>query len=298
VKPAPQQLGIMAEPDDANTAEKIPREREAWRRLLARVAQLRGYPKALALLQEKHAELLDFFHDSDGDIHPPQLPFEDDDRAQRWFHRKLKSKDGSKIRAKLCNKLAQQLQGMGHELIGRDAIERVSEALTQGTAEEGPLVCSMLAKELEGTRFDHHWVSQDGKGRYRLGEDGMKVAVQVLDGKLLIHGYFEGSLVHPVRIPILAFLTEHGKTSEKQPEDDCDLFGQAAPATGEKEGGQIRLRSRSRSPRPSKVQETPAQNGPLPLPPGWVKKESRSKPGVFYYANEAKGLTQFERPTS
>ncbi|CAE7695275.1 Scn1a [Symbiodinium sp. CCMP2456] len=194
---------------------------------------------------------------------------------------------------------ALQLQGMGHELIGRDAIERVSEALTQGTAEEGPLVCSMLAKELEGTRFDHHWVSQDGKGRYRLGEDGMKVAVQVLDGKLLIHGYFEGSLVHPVRIPILAFLTEHGKTSEKQPEDDCDLFGQAAPATGEKEGGQIRLRSRSRSPRPSKVQETPVQqSGPLPLPPGWVKKESRSKPGVFYYANEAKGLTQFERPTS
>ncbi|CAE7879171.1 unnamed protein product [Symbiodinium microadriaticum] len=194
---------------------------------------------------------------------------------------------------------ALQLQAMGHDLIGRDAIERVSEALTQGTAEEGPLVCSMLAKELEGTRFDHHWVSQDGKGRYRLGEDGMKVAVQVLDGKLLIHGYFEGSLVHPVRIPILAFLTEHGKTSEKQPEDDCDLFGQAAPATGEKEGGQIRLRSRSRSPRPSKVQETSAQqSGPLPLPPGWVKKESRSKPGVFYYANEAKGLTQFERPTS
>ncbi|CAE7347613.1 unnamed protein product [Symbiodinium pilosum] len=163
-----------------------------------------------------------------GDLRPPQLPFEDDERAQRWFHRKLKSKDGSKIRAKLCNKLALQLQDMGHELIGTDhaaAIERVSEALTQGTDEEGPLVCSMLAKELEGTRFDHQWISQDGKGRYRLGEDGMKVAVQVLDGKLLIHGYFEGSLVHPVRIPILTFLTEHGRTSEKQPSDDCDLFG-------------------------------------------------------------------------
>ncbi|CAE7191527.1 unnamed protein product, partial [Symbiodinium necroappetens] len=266
------------------------------------MAKRHGATYASYFLGDEELELeqqLDFFHDSDGDIHPPQLPFEDDDRAQRWFHRKLKSKDGSKIRAKLCNKLALQLQAMGHDLIGRDAIERVSEALTQGTAEEGPLVCSMLAKELEGTRFDHHWVSQDGKGRYRLGEDGMKVAVQVLDGKLLIHGYFEGSLVHPVRIPILAFLTEHGKTSEKQPEDDCDLFGQAAPATGEKEGGQIRLRSRSRSPRPSKVQEPSApQSGPLPLPLGWVKKESRSKPGVFYYANEAKGLTQFERPTS
>mmetsp|Transcript_91024 Transcript_91024/g.217159 ORF Transcript_91024/g.217159 Transcript_91024/m.217159 type:complete len:294 (+) Transcript_91024:40-921(+) len=287
---------------EAGEDEKVPREREAWRRLLARVAQMRGNPKVRTLLEEKHAELLDFFNDGDGDVRPPNLPLEDDERAERWFHRKLKTKDRGKIRAKLCNKLTEQLRDMGYEIIGSDraaAIERVSEALTQGTAEEGPLVCSMLAKELEGTRFDHHWVSQDGKGRYRLGEDGMKVAVQVLDGKLLIHGYFEGSLVHPVRIPILAFLTEHGKTSEKQPEDDCDLFGQAAPATGEKEGGQIRLRSRSRSPRPSKVQEPSApQSGPLPLPLGWVKKESRSKPGVFYYANEAKGLTQFERPTS
>ncbi|CAK9059405.1 Protein MEI2-like 4 (OML4) (MEI2-like protein 4) [Durusdinium trenchii] len=75
------------------------------------------------------------------------------------------------------------------------ALEKVTEALTQGTSEEGPLVCSLLAKELEGTRFEHHWISQDGKGQYRLGEDGMKVAVQVLDGKLLIHGYFEGCLV-------------------------------------------------------------------------------------------------------
>eukprot|EP00913_Durusdinium_trenchii_P026795 g25135.t1 len=42
------------------------------------------------------------------------------------------------------------------------ALEKVTEALTQGTSEEGPL--------LEGTRFEHHWISQDGKGQYRLGE--------------------------------------------------------------------------------------------------------------------------------
>jgi len=34
-----------------------------------------------------------------------------------------------------------------------------------------------------------------------------------------------------------------------------------------------------------------------PLPPGWEKKESRSKPGLIYYQHE-KGHTQFERPTS
>jgi len=34
-----------------------------------------------------------------------------------------------------------------------------------------------------------------------------------------------------------------------------------------------------------------------PLPPGWEKKESRSKPGLFYYQHEG-GYTQFERPSS
>merc|ERR1740138_1572054 len=34
-----------------------------------------------------------------------------------------------------------------------------------------------------------------------------------------------------------------------------------------------------------------------PLPPGWQKKESRSKPGLFYYQHE-EGYTQFERPSS
>jgi len=33
------------------------------------------------------------------------------------------------------------------------------------------------------------------------------------------------------------------------------------------------------------------------LPPGWVKKESRSQPGLFYYQHEG-GYTQFERPSS
>mmetsp|Transcript_70265 Transcript_70265/g.206087 ORF Transcript_70265/g.206087 Transcript_70265/m.206087 type:complete len:429 (-) Transcript_70265:66-1352(-) len=35
-----------------------------------------------------------------------------------------------------------------------------------------------------------------------------------------------------------------------------------------------------------------------PLPPGWTQKESRSKPGLFYYVHEDGGFTQFERPTT
>lgn len=34
-----------------------------------------------------------------------------------------------------------------------------------------------------------------------------------------------------------------------------------------------------------------------PLPPGWEKKESRSKPGLVYYLHES-GYTQFDRPSS
>lgn len=270
----------MAENQTGGGEDKTPREREAWRQLLARMAQLRGLEKVQKVLEEKHSELLEFFHDSD--LRPPQLPLEDDERAEKWFQRKLKSKDRGKVRAKLCNKLAEQLKMMGDELVSDkvSALERVNDALTQGSPEEGPLVCSLLAKELEGTRFEHCWISQDGKGQYRLGEDGMKVAVQVLDGKLIIHGYFEGSLVHPVRVPIVTFLAEHGKTSQHEAFDDCDLFGATG---GAKEAPRL---SRSRSP---KLKD----DG---LPPGWVKKESRSKPGVFYYANEAKGLTQFEHP--
>ena len=34
------------------------------------------------------------------------------------------------------------------------------------------------------------------------------------------------------------------------------------------------------------------------LPPDWVKKESRSKPGTFYYANLKTGKTQFDPPVA
>ena len=50
----------------------------------------------------------------------------------------------------------------------------------QGTKEEGPLVCTLLSKagrltcrrcsqELEGTRFENYWISQDGKGGAHMG---------------------------------------------------------------------------------------------------------------------------------
>lgn len=292
----------MAEGSKANQADEPKlsseeRERQAWKKLLVRLGALRGHPRATALLTEKHAELLDITADG-----PSVLTEEYDEKVKKWFHRKLKTKDGGKVRSKLCDKLANSLHAMSEELIGSDraaAIERALAALTQGTVAEGPLVCSLLAKELEGTRFEGTWISQDGKGMYRLGADGRKVAVQVLDGKVLIHGYFEGSILHPLRVPVTSFLAEFGEAA-KDACDDCDLFGGSEASKGQSSQAKSPSKSngdatRSRSPRKEQKSQHDSNNQ---LPPGWVKRESRSKPGVYYYANEEKGLTQFDRPTA
>lgn len=256
-------------------------DRTAWEKLFATLAYLRGDPKLESLLIEKHLELHEL-------ICGPALPKRltaDSPELLKWFERKLKKKkDLPQVRASLCAKLMEKVR---HRTAGWRMAEtaRIEEALRENHAEEGPLVCCALAKELEGTRFDGLWICREGPGMYRLGDERLKVAVQVLDGRLLVHGYFEGDLLHPVRVAIAPFLAEHGPKDLRSATDaDCDLFGGAgaAPAAGG--------RQRSRSPRRGGVSEET-------LPPGWARKESRSKPGVFYYANEAKGLTQFERPT-
>ena len=35
----------------------------------------------------------------------------------------------------------------------------------------------------------------------------------------------------------------------------------------------------------------------MSLPQGWSQKESKSKPGVFYYINDSTGVTQWDLPT-
>jgi len=248
----------------------------AWRDLQVQLAALRGDARTESFLSRKHEELLKVVS-SEG----PEESDEAHESAERWFRRKLKHHaDDSPQRRDLCKQLTKKLKHQAEHLQGPDALERVEEALIQNNAEEGPLVCNMFAKELEGTRFEGIWISREGPGVYRLGEK--KAAVQVLDAKLIVHGYFEGDFLHPVRVPITAFLTEHGPASMRSVIDDgLEMFG-----GGGGSGAKAAVRERSRS--PPKVHR--------PLPAGWEKRESRSQKGVFYYVHQAKGLTQFERP--
>eukprot|EP00927_Polykrikos_kofoidii_P032383 TRINITY_DN27606_c0_g1_i1.p1 TRINITY_DN27606_c0_g1~~TRINITY_DN27606_c0_g1_i1.p1 ORF type:complete len:296 (-),score=55.20 TRINITY_DN27606_c0_g1_i1:81-968(-) len=279
--------------------------RQAWRLLHSNLAGLRGDAKIESFLSEKHPELLELLNVK-GAPRPVSL---DSDQVKRWFDRKLRGhRSGVQERALLCRKLLAKVR---HRAAGwRIAeISRVEEALTQNTSDEGPLICSTLAKELVGSRFEGIWIAREGPGIYRIGEEQqLRVAVQVLDGKLLVHGYFDGEFLHPVRVAIKPFLAEHGPADMRSATDDCDLFGGGGGGgSGEANsaGGVVRAvadaaiegrqQDRSRSPlrrRSASAEATEEEK----LPSGWARKESRSKPGVFYYANEAKGLTQFQRP--
>lgn len=256
--------------------------REAWRTLFRTLVSLRGDPKIDSIIVEKHAELKEMLSAKGG---PRPTPVETDE-VQRWFVRKLKAKSTNcEDRVTLCRKLMEKVK-KGGTAWRLSETSRIEEALRERLPDEGPLICGALQKELEGSRFEDLWICREGPGVYRLGEEEMRVAVQVLDGKLLIHGYFEGELLHPVRVAIQPFLQEHGPKELRSATDaDCDLFGGGGGDAAQRAG-------RSRSPRRSGVEDSDSS-----LPPGWVRKASRSKPGVFYYANEAKSLTQFERPS-
>lgn len=257
---------------------EVPEEalRTAWRQLVVRLVALRGDAKFDAFIEEKHGELKDLLLAA-GD-HPPTALA--DDAVQKWFLRKLrKSKGKTKDQISLCKKLTEKIQS--REAGWRVAeVSRLEEALRENHAEEGPLVCAAWAKELEGSRFEGLWICREKPGVYRLGDARLRVAAQVLDGKLLVHGYFEGDMLHPVRIGIKPFLAEHGPKDMRAATDEAlDLFGNS--------GKKRPAADRSKSPKK-----------PRTLPAGWEKRASRSKPGVFYYVNEAKGLSQLTRPTA
>merc|ERR1712032_1355050 len=85
-------------------------------------------------------------------------------------------------------------------------------------------ICTLLAKELEGSRYEGLWISQEGPGVYLLGDDHegaglpahdqdgasieprIRVAVKVINGQLVVAGYFEDGALRPARAPIGPFL--------------------------------------------------------------------------------------------
>eukprot|EP00440_Ansanella_granifera_P057489 gb/GFBE01062318.1/.p1 GENE.gb/GFBE01062318.1/~~gb/GFBE01062318.1/.p1 ORF type:complete len:215 (+),score=32.32 gb/GFBE01062318.1/:1-645(+) len=158
------------------------------------------------------------------------------------------------------------------ELVVRGSVR---EALERGTKEEAPLVIHRLQQELTGTRFASFGVSFVRAGVYKVG--GHTVAMQWQNG-LCIHGYFdERNALHPAKQQPLAFLEDHAPRAAAA--DEADLFAALSEDPSTRDKGAPR--ERSRSPR---------------LPSGWRRMESRSKPGVYYFAHQD-GRTQFERPT-
>lgn len=256
-----------------------------WEQLMVKLVALRGDPDTEAFLTEKHQELSLCAVPLDPKTGKPQSAADGttaDEAQSSWFQRKLKREAKSiSERRKKVKEVIKALDKFSkqYEEPGKGAVS-ATEALKDGSAQEGPIICAGLASGLAGTRFEGLRIARERPGMYQLGDKPIRVAVQALEEKLLIHGYFDGKDLHPVRVDVKAFLEEHGAVAAE--DEDCDLFGGGGASA--KRGSDEGVDAEAKKPRE--------------LPPGWVKAESRSKPGVFYYKNEAKGLSQMERPTA
>jgi len=262
-----------------------------WDLMIVRLLALRGDPELEAFLTDKHPELIKCAMPLWTATATAGSTVDEAAAAEArdtWFNRKLKSQASSiRERRQLCKMLTKSIRRFAekYESPGPEAVS-AHDALKDGGAQEGPVICAGLAAGLAGTRFEGLRIARERPGIYQLGKEPRRVAVQAeLDsGDLLIHGYFEGDVLHPVRVPIRTFLEEHGAAPAS---DQCDMFGGGAGAGS---GGTQPLAQESASGIATSAKR------PRELPPGWIKRESRSKPGVFYYVNEAKGLSQLERP--
>mmetsp|Transcript_54812 Transcript_54812/g.155283 ORF Transcript_54812/g.155283 Transcript_54812/m.155283 type:complete len:262 (-) Transcript_54812:73-858(-) len=261
---------------------------------MVKLVALRGDPELEALLSEKHKELLSCAVPLDASTGLPPSASDGttlDEAREAWFLRKVGQQGDSRERRKLMKMLLKALRKFAEKYEKPPNAEgalSAMEALKEGGPTEGPLICHRLEAGLAGTRFEGLRIAKKRDGVYQLGPK-LLVAVQadLEGGALLVHGYFDDSgVLHPVRVPVLAFLEEHGA---KPPSDDCDLFG------GGGGGGGGEKRSAAVSGASGGEEGSKRQRE---LPPGWTKRESRSKKGVFYYVHEAKGLSQFDRPES
>lgn len=268
--------------EDADEKEEL-----AWERAMVKLAALRGDPDVEAYILEKHREIASCAVPFDMATGLPAAAPDGTTAAEareNWFKKRLKGQSSDhRERRKLCLKLQKALRKYSEKYEAhKEGAVSAFEALKDGGAQEGPIICHRLHAGIAGSKFEGMRITREKPSIYQLGPK-LRVAVQAEpDGdKVLIHGYFDGDVLHPVRVAVLPFLEEHGGAPAA--DAGCDLFGDAggsaAPAAGSKssaEGGADKKRRE--------------------LPPGWVKKESRSKPGVYYYVNEAKGLSQFNRP--
>lgn len=304
-------VGSTGSEPKVDSEQALRLERDAWRTMIGMLGCLRGDPKVEAMLAERHPELRKVAEMCGAGSKQAASASIDKARefAREWFARGLRgsNRQGHVQRAAVCAELSATLKARVAEIMAAAAgavnqawLERLLE---QGPAsEEGPLICALLAKELEGSRYENMWMSRQAAGRYILGDDqegsglptidqdGARihprvcVVVKANNGKLLIDGFYhegEEDFLNPARVPIGPFLTVY---FEGMPLKEAIAIWKNGPPGGGKNGS-----AQAAGAQAAAVQEPP-------LPPGWEKRESRSKKGVYYYANPSKGLSQMERP--
>lgn len=308
---------------------KGPSEREAWRTLVMRLGALRGDPQIEQLLAEKNPELSRVAEDVGATGSAVRSIEQQREATKGWFERGLRgsNRHGPAQRADLCIRLADILKARAaailSELPAGTAIDAATRALRRGKAdEEGPLLCAIMAKELEGSRYEGIWISREGPGRYILGDedpvsglpdkdsDGanidrvIRVAVRAAEGKLIIDGFFHKGEedMNPVKCQVGPFLTVYFESLSLK--EACskwnDFLERRAKVLRAGQGWQpsIRVAAATTSAALSNQDQQKESLKALAasLPPGWELRESRSKKGQYYYANPAKGLSQHERP--
>jgi len=320
----------QAAKEEADLGEgRGPSEREAWRVLAKRLAALQNDPQTEQLLADKHPELLHVAEDVGASGQSSRSIEQSREAAKGWFERGLRgsNRHGPAQRADLCIRLADILKARAaailSELQAGTAIEAATRALRRGKAdEEGPLLCAIMAKELEGSRYEGIWISRVGPGRYILGDedpasglpdkdsDGanidrvIRVAVRAAEGKLIIDGFFHKGEddMNPVKCQVGPFLTVYFESLSLK--EACskwnDFLERRAKVLraglGFQPGIVVRAATTSAAQSNQDQQKESLKALAASLPPGWELRESRSKKGQYYYANPAKGLSQHERP--
>merc|ERR1712048_1029770 len=92
---------------------------------------------------------------------------------------------------------------MGYETAGDEAA--LAEVLEEGDpVKEGPLVCALFGKELEGTQYEGLWISREKKGIYLLGDEHTGSCLPSRDP--------DGARIHPrIRVAVTTNGTSRGK---------------------------------------------------------------------------------------
>eukprot|EP00931_Biecheleriopsis_adriatica_P102842 TRINITY_DN77753_c0_g1_i1.p1 TRINITY_DN77753_c0_g1~~TRINITY_DN77753_c0_g1_i1.p1 ORF type:complete len:354 (-),score=77.40 TRINITY_DN77753_c0_g1_i1:37-1098(-) len=298
-------------------AEKLAaaKERGAWRYLLILLAGLHGDPKVEEFLNEKHPELIGLAKECGGE--KPISLTAAKDKAKGWFARGLKGSNqhGPAARLMLCKKTVASLQEHSASLCSAASPDRLAGVLRSGRPEEeGPLVCSVLSQQLRGSSYEGLWVEHRGPaGHFFLGDghEGanlpttnrhgdaipggprVHVVVKMKDGELVIEKFLldddDDPIWFPAMVPVGPFLSVYFEGMTVAEATAAWKNGPPPPRGGAQRASAASGAAPShQDPKLRAIQAT--------LPPGWEIRESRSKKGVYFYANPAKGLTQMERP--